>query len=249
MTPSRRNRHKRWILIVGALALVLGALNAYVNTAALIPPPDVPPDGHNPDQVLALGSVIETPTPEAATLFASVAAFHESLAASGDDVPSSVCLNCHGDIFDVETVTRKMPAEGGSLTATEDLNHHKLHRERDFLAFADQCTYCHIEYDTQVADSQVTIAAYVEKTTCAACHSRFSPRGFMEVSYYEESGCPGCHDGAWQAPHENTSFAPFMVIEHFRQTQRECFRCHGENPNQMPLFLQDLFWQNRPSNY
>jgi hypothetical protein len=233
---------KNKLILVGLLVILMGSSLAVVTRS--IPPPGIASDGHNADAVLGTGSVIETGMSFEAELFATVAQFHADLA--NNAVPSQTCLTCHSDIAQRETIQRKMPNEDGSITTTEETNHHLIHSTKAFLNFGEACTFCHLEFDTAVEDNQVTIAGYVDKTTCAGCHSRFAPRNLMDVAYYEDNGCPGCHDGAWESNHTGSpNFAPYMLIDEIDLSERGCLVCHGDNKLQMPESLQDLFWADR----
>jgi len=236
---------KKKLILVALLAVSLGSSLAVVTQST--PPPGIPADGHDAAAVLATGSVIQTASPGEVELFSAVAQFHAGLTGEAAAMlPAQTCLTCHSDIAELELISRKMPAEDGSIAVSEDTNHHQVHATKAFVNFGEACTFCHQEFDTAVENGQVTIASYVDKTTCAGCHSRFSPRNFMDVSYYEESGCPGCHDGAWEAPHTSSpNFAPYIVMDEIDPSERGCLICHGENKLKMPEFLQDLFWQDR----
>ncbi len=232
-------------ILVALLAVLLGSSLAVVTRS--IPPPSIPADGHIAAEILGTGSVIETRLPYEAALFASVAQFHADLASDeSSTVPSQTCLTCHSDITQQEVISRKMPNEDGSITVTEETNHHRVHATKEFMDFSEACTFCHVEFDTAVEENQVTISSYVDKTTCAGCHSRFAPRNLMDVSYYEEGGCPGCHDGGWESPHTlSLNFAPYLLIDQFDLSERGCLYCHGDNKLKMPESLQDLFWKDR----
>jgi len=239
----RKRQAKRGLSFFLALALGVG-LGDTVNSNA-IPPPAVPPDGHDAAAVLATGSVIPISTQAQADLFKTILAFHVSLN-DAQNIMAETCLNCHSDIAQKEFIQRKMPSEDGSIVVSKEINHHLQHSKKAFLAFEEACTFCHKEFAVAQKTDQVIISSYVEKTTCAGCHSRFSPRGYMDVSYYEENGCPGCHEGAWEPAHiASPTYAPYIRIEKIDLSQNGCLKCHGENKMKMPEFLQDLFWSGR----
>lgn len=225
-----------------------------------IPPLFVPADNHIPDQLLATGSIIEFGSEADAALFESVADFHASLSqrtAEDPGLPGATCLTCHSDIAQLETINRKMPDEDGNISVTEEPNHHQVHATKAYLDFGDACTFCHVEFETEKTAENVTIASYVDKTTCAACHSRFAPRDLMEPVYYENDGCPGCHDpldeGAWVDLHlfdqgrlnPPNPYGPYLIPGEMKDNVRGCLTCHGENALQMPLHVQDQFWIDR----
>jgi len=211
------------------------------------PPPAIPEDGHDATLVLATGSVIAVPTQVEADLLGSVAQFHISLnGGNPNGVSSQTCLTCHSNINSLESVLQKMPNEDGTIEILERPNHHKTHSSKPYLNFGDECTFCHNEFDIAQQDGQVTIASYVEKTTCAGCHSRFSPRGLMLESYIAEDGCPGCHAESWEPLHTlSPTYSSVIVPDKIKLSEQACLTCHGENKNKIPEFLQDIFWEYR----
>lgn len=237
-----------FLLILFALLLLV----AYRNLA--VPPAAIPPDGHDASLILETGTSIRMTDAESAELFRAVASFHDRL--NDPQVHSTVsgeaCMACHADIVDRESVNRKMPGENGALIVTQETNHHRVHRDSDVVTISDSCTYCHREFQIAYDADQVTISSYVEKTTCAACHSRFAPRRLMEESLKDESKdpedpsctCHCCHFG-WIQQHDLKE-----ISERFVETLRigseaeDCLACHGENPLIMPRHLQDRYWQN-----
>jgi len=97
----------------------------------------------------------------------------------------------------------------------------------------------------------------VDKTICAACHARFSPRGWMEPSLLETSKnpppddpsctCACCHFG-WPVLHANAEITSQFVLDlAVGGDPADCLSCHGENPFQVPRELQDAFWLERES--
>jgi len=219
------------------------------------PPLNFPPDGHNADEVLATGSVISTgssnpgPNPAVVALFGDVAQFHLNINTLSQDPEvdaaalGQTCLTCHSDIFSRETVMRKMPTEDGAIVVTEEKNHHRVHQKQKVVDFGTQCTFCHNEFQIAQSDNSVTISSYVEKTTCANCHSRFTPRELMDPTWRDLFGCPGCHQDTIPATHQAIEVSKRFVKNEFI-TGVDCFTCHADNPMQLPLWLQDRYWQN-----
>lgn len=256
----RKLRPRKLTVLAAALFVIGGSLSLAFYVIG-VPPNGIAPDGHDPAAVLATGSTTALTTQELVQLFESVAAFHTDIPTHADGnpgIPANACLACHSNITDLETIVRKMPnLADGSITSTEDINHHKTHATKSQLNFGEACTFCHREFDTELTTESVTIASYVDKTICAGCHSRFSPRGLMDVSYYEENGCPGCHDpgdvDAWVVLHAVDQgpfnppgvYGPYLNIDKIDPSERGCLICHGENKLKMPEDIQDLFWQAR----
>ncbi len=225
-----------------------------IQIAQAAPPLNFPSDGHSLEDVLITGSVISTssstpgPHPAVATLFDQVAQFHLNLN-TVSEVPEDVaklgqtCLTCHSDIYSQETVMRKMPTEDGAIEITEEKNHHQVHQKQKIMDFGTECTFCHNEFQIEQNDDSVTISSYVEKTTCANCHSRFTPRALMDPTWRDLFGCPGCHQTSVPATHEAIEISNRFVKDDFI-TGVDCFACHADNPMQLPLWLQDQYWQN-----
>lgn len=234
------------------LAILTLGLQPSLQSGA-IPPSIVPPDGHDPAAVLATGTVRAVGTAAEGDLLNTVFQFHKNLNDEGlhTSVSADICLACHNDIYTKETIRRKMPNEDGTIEVVDDINQHAKHLAKAVLNYEEQCTFCHIEFATTQEENQITIAGYVEKTTCAGCHSRFSPRGLMFREYYEtQDGCPGCHTDVWEAPHsESPIYASIFVMEAagFIPTIENCLICHGDSKYHIPEFLQDLFWLVRRS--
>jgi hypothetical protein len=225
-----------------------------IQIAQAAPPLDFPSDGHHPDGILATGSVISIgssnpgPHPEVAALFGEVAQFHLRINTSSqapEDVAAlgQTCLTCHSDVFSRETVLRKMPTEDGAIEVTEEKNHHQVHQKQKIMDFGTDCTFCHNEFQVTQNDDSVTISSYVEKTTCANCHSRFTPRELMDPTWRDLFGCPGCHQTSVPDTHAAIEFSSrYVKDDHI--TGVDCFACHADNPMQLPLWLQDQYWQN-----
>ena len=213
-----------------------------------IPPSTVPSDGHDPAAVLATGSVIAVGTTAEGDLLNTVFQFHKNLNDGGlhTSVSATTCLACHSDIYTKETIRRKMPNEDGTIEVADEVNQHVTHLAKEYLNYDESCTFCHIEFVTVQEENKITIAGYVEKTTCAGCHSRFSPRDYMTEEYYTTDGCPGCHGESWVGPHvDKEIFTPVILIDNIDVSERGCLICHGYNKNKIPEFLQDIFWATR----
>jgi len=247
-----RMKNRRNVLnkCLGCLLLaILGlGLQPSIQSGA-IPPSVVPPDGHDPAAVLATGSVIAVGTAAEGSLLNTVFQFHQNLNDEGlhTSVSATTCLACHNDIYTKETIRRKMPNEDGTIGVEDEVNQHPTHLSKTVLNYGESCTFCHIEFAIAQEENQVTIAGYVEKTTCAGCHSRFSPRGLMFVEYYEtQDGCPGCHTGLWEPLHTDSPiYGSVILTDKIEASIENCLICHGENKNKIPEFLQDIFWATR----
>lgn len=245
---------------LGCFLFIIVALFLFVTyTNVAVPPPAIPPDGHDVSQLLATGSITQLTDEESAELFRIVAGFHDQLndPTVAANTPGESCLACHSDILDKEFVQRKMPNEDGSLVVTEEINHHRIHSTQEIINEGNFCTYCHSEFQITFDDAQVTIAGYVEKTTCAACHSRFAPRRLMELSLAEISKnpeefgedasctCHCCHFG-WSVQHDVADISNrFVETLRIGDRAEDCLVCHGENSMIMPRFIQDIYWGDR----
>lgn len=223
--------------------------------AQAAPPLNFPSDGHRLNELLATGSIISInksnpgPNPAVAQLFQGVAQFHAKVNELSQDPAvdparlGQTCLTCHSDVFDRQTLLRKMPSQDGTIVVDEEKNHHQVHKKKQIVDFGTQCTFCHNEFVVSQTENQIVIASYVEKTTCANCHSRFTPRSLMDPTWRDLFGCPGCHQDTVPATHQSVEFSRRFVKDEFI-TPVDCFSCHGDNPMQLPLWLQDQYWQN-----
>lgn len=245
-----KKRRGMFSKLLGCLLLAILALGLQpsIQLGAIPPVSTVPSDGHDPAAVLATGTVRVIGTPAERDLLNTVFQFHRSLneEALHTNVSATTCLACHNDIYTKETIRRKLPNEDGSITVSDEINQHAKHQAKPYLNYDENCTFCHIEFVAVQEETQVTIAGYVEKTTCAGCHSRFSPRDYMLEEYYQTDGCPGCHGESWLGPHvDKEIFTPVILTENIDISEQGCLICHGYNKNKVPDFLQDIFWETR----
>jgi hypothetical protein len=169
----------------------------------------------------------------------------------------SYCLLCHGNIYNKYTITRKWMDIEGVTTTEESKNQHIVHKASEVVDFNNECTFCHSSFEVTPQPDAVLIESYVNKTTCASCHSRFAPRDLMdrdlqEISKdpppgFESCTCACCHF-AWPLVHTLLDVSDrFIQNEKIGTAADDCLTCHGENPFILPRQIQDEYWHDKES--
>ena len=161
----------------------------------------------------------------------------------------SRCATCHGNVFSQTYILLKSNSSNGEIVEELKKNHHRLHEKNEAAAFGNDCTFCHAQFDvTQDATGNVLVSSYVDKLSCAACHSSFTPTQRMDESYIGD-GCPGCHGDKedWWPWHLDPVYAP-DIVRRFVDTvnitlgTEYCLDCHGFNKYIMTPEDQALWW-------
>jgi len=171
-------------------------------------------------------------TEEAALLMLEV---HNS-ATEGFRQSGERCATCHGNVFVNDNIFIKTLSPDGQISEDLYRNHHWRHEKTPSADFGTDCTYCHAQFEVAQNDAgYITVSSYVDKTSCAACHSPFNPTGRMAEEYIAD-GCPGCHGEGddWMVWHFDGGYAP-DIARRFVDTYNIpfgtdwCLECHGFN--------------------